>query len=168
MFHGLVISMPGSHSSTSPYTSSLPSATTPQGWEQVSLIISGAFLWRVAFGPFWFKQRAAFQLSFSLVNVSWEQPFYLAYWPLLWLPRLLLTWVVVGQSLGPWFWDSWPPLSFALLDQPPPPDHLENHLTWVDSIKVIPLACWRMSLEHLVGTCEFLATLVTLSLQLWN
>ncbi len=40
----------------------------------------------------------------------------------------------------------------ALLDQPPPPDHLENHLIWVDSIKVIPLACCRMSFEHLVGT----------------
>jgi hypothetical protein len=56
-------------------------------------------------------------------------------------------------------------LSFALLDQPPPPDHLENHLISVDSIKVIPLACCRMSLERLVGTYEFLSTLVTLSLQ---
>jgi hypothetical protein len=27
----------------------------------------------------------------------------------------------------------------ALPDQPPPPDHLENHLIWVDSIKMIPL-----------------------------
>jgi hypothetical protein len=27
----------------------------------------------------------------------------------------------------------------ALPDQPPLPDHLENHLIWVDSIKVIPL-----------------------------
>ncbi len=32
-------------------------------------------------------------------------------------------------------------LSFALPDQPPLPYHLENHLIWVDSIKVIPLAC---------------------------
>jgi hypothetical protein len=54
--------------------------------------------------------------------------------------------------LGHQFWDSWPPLSFALPDQPPPPDHLENHLIWVDSLKVIPLACCRMSLERLVGT----------------
>jgi hypothetical protein len=56
----------------------------------------------------------------------------------------------------------------ALPDQPPPPDHLENHLVWVDSTKMIPLACCRMSLECLVGTRKFLTTLVTLSLQLWN
>ncbi len=163
-----MISTPGSHSSTSTSTSSLPSATTPQSLEQASFFIRCAFLWQAAFGPFWFKQRAAFQLSFSFVNVSSEQPFYLAYCPPVWLPRLLFTWVVVGQALGPWFWDSWPPLSFALLDQPPLPDYLENHLIWVDSIKVIPLACCRMSLERLVGTYEFLATVVTLSLQLWN
>jgi hypothetical protein len=29
--------------------------------------------------------------------------------------------------------------AMALPDQPPPPDHLENHQVWVDSIKVIPL-----------------------------
>ncbi len=71
---------------------------------------------------------------------------------------------------GPWplVWDSWPPLSFAILEQPPPPDHLENHLIWADSIRVIPLACCRMSLELLSGPCKFPNTLVTLSLQLWN
>jgi hypothetical protein len=56
----------------------------------------------------------------------------------------------------------------ALLDQPPPPDHLENHLIWVDSIKVIDLACYRMYFERLVGTRKIPTTLVTLSLQLWN
>jgi hypothetical protein len=51
---------------------------------------------------------------------------------------------------------------------PPPPDHLEKYLIWVDSITVIPLAyCW-MSLESLVGTRNFPTTLMTLSLQLWN
>ncbi len=67
----------------------------------------------------------------------------------------------------PLVWDSWPLLSFALPDQPPPPDHLENHLIWVDSIKVIPLAWCRMSLERVVGTCKIPTTLVMLSLQLW-
>ncbi len=43
-----------------------------------------------------------------------------------------------------------------------PPDPLENHLIWVDSIKV----CCRMSLECLVGTRKFPTTLVTLSLHL--
>ncbi len=31
-----------------------------------------------------------------------------------------------------------------------------------------PLAWCRMSIEHIVGTCNLLATLVTLPLQLWN
>ncbi len=48
------------------------------------------------------------------------------------------------------------------------PDHLENHLIWVDSNKVIPLACCRMSFDRLLGTRKFPTTLVTLSLQLWN
>jgi hypothetical protein len=56
----------------------------------------------------------------------------------------------------------------ALLDQPPPPDHLENHLIWVVSTKVIPMVCCRISLDRFVGTCKFPTTLVTLSLQLWN
>jgi hypothetical protein len=69
-----------------------------------------------------------------------------------------------GSPTVPWplVWDSWPPLSLALPDQPPPPDHLENHLIRVDSIKMIPLACPRMSLERLVGTHKFPSTLVTL------
>jgi hypothetical protein len=33
---------------------------------------------------------------------------------------------------------------------------------------MIPLACCRMSLERLVGTCNFLTILMTLSLQLWK
>ncbi len=33
-------------------------------------------------------------------------------------------------------------------DQPPPPDHLQNVLIWVDLIKVIPLTLCKMSLER--------------------
>ncbi len=75
-----------------------------------------------------------------------------------------------GNWTVPWplVWDSWPPLSFALPDQPPPPDHRENHLIWVDSILVIPLAWNRMSLELPAGTRKFPTTLVTLWLQLWS
>jgi hypothetical protein len=45
----------------------------------------------------------------------------------------------------------------TLLDLPPPPDHLENHLMWVDTIKVIPLACCRMSFELLVVNYRLLS-----------
>ncbi len=38
---------------------------------------------------------------------------------------------------------------------PAPPDHLKNPLISVDSNKVIPLACCRMSFERLVGTHKF-------------
>jgi hypothetical protein len=100
---------------------------------------------------------------FSLSKYVMRVALYLAQWRPIWLPLLLLTWEAAGQSLGPW-----PPLSFALPDQPPPPDHLKNQLIWVDSIKVIPLACCRMSLERLVETRKFPTTLVTLSFQLWN
>ncbi len=60
------------------------------------------------------------------------------------------------------------PWASALPDQPPPPNHLKNHLIWVDSIMVIPLACCRMSFECLAGTRRFPTTFVTLPLQLWN
>jgi hypothetical protein len=62
-----------------------------------------------------------------------------------------------GNRIVPWplVWDCWPSLSFALPDQPPPPDHCENHLIWVDSIQVIPLACCRMSLESLEEHVKF-------------
>ncbi len=75
-----------------------------------------------------------------------------------------------GSWTVPWplVWDSWPPLSFALLDQPPLPDHLENDLIWVDSIKMITFACCMMFLERLVETRKIPTTLMTLSLQLWN
>jgi hypothetical protein len=43
-----------------------------------------------------------------------------------------------------------------------------EHLIWVDSIPVIPLAWCRMSLERLLGPRKFPTTLVTLSLQLWS
>jgi hypothetical protein len=84
-------------------------------------------------------------------------------------PRLAASAVahLSGSPTVPWpfVWDYWHLLSFTLPDQPPPPDRLETHLIWVDSIKVIPLACCRMSLECLVGTRKFPTTLVTLSLQ---
>ncbi len=56
----------------------------------------------------------------------------------------------------------------ALPDQPPPLDHLKNHLIWVDSIKMIPLACCRMSLEGLLGTLKFPTILLKLSSLLFS
>ncbi len=71
-----------------------------------------------------------------------------------------------GNRRVPW------PLVLRLLaslpDQPPPPDHRENHLIWVDSIPMVPLARCEMSLECPVGTRKFPMALVMLSLQLWN
>ncbi len=99
--------------------------------------------------------RAAFSsLSFCkyVVRVA------LLFGPLPPRPRLAASAVahLSGSWTVPWplVWDSWPPLSFALSNQPSLPDHLENNLIWVDSTKVIPLASCRMSLERLIGTCE--------------
>jgi hypothetical protein len=36
-------------------------------------------------------------------------------------------------------------------DQPPLPDHLENHLIVVELIKMIPLGLCNMSLKHIVS-----------------
>jgi hypothetical protein len=121
----------------------------------------GAFFGRLSFALLVLVFRAAFSSLFFYKHVVRVA---LLFGPL--APCLAVSAVahLGGSQTVPWplVWDSWPPLSFALPDQPPPPDHLENHLIWVDSIKVISLACCRMSLECLVGT------LMTLSLQLWN
>jgi hypothetical protein len=99
--------------------------------------------------PFFSKYVMRVALLFGPLAPCWLP------WPLTpcWLPRPLTH--LSGSH------DSPVPLSFetlglrwasALPDQPPPPDHLKNHLIWVDSIKVIPLACCRISFERLVGT----------------
>jgi hypothetical protein len=109
-------------------------------------------------------QSELIQVLFLLANYHESSSLFWPSGPSIWLPRLLPIGVATGQSLGPSFWDSWPPLSFALPDQPPPPDHRKNHLIWVDSIPVIPLAWGRMSLERLVGSRKLPTTLVSLSM----
>jgi hypothetical protein len=114
------------------------------------------------------QQRATFQLSFFFSKyVVWVA---LLFGPL--APCLAAS--AIAYLSSNWA-VSWPLvlrlLAFAELcstGPASPPEHLENHLIWVDSIKVIPLACCRMSLERLVGSRNFPTTLVTLSLQLWN
>ncbi len=66
----------------------------------------------------------------------------------LWLSRTvfqLSPWVSLAFEILVLRWAT------ALPDQHPPPDQLENLLIWVDAIKVIPLAYYRMSLEFIVG-----------------
>ncbi len=165
-----MIGIPGSHSSaiSSPLTS--PPLTTASLEPRVSVFSffkCCAFFGRLPFALLVLPVWAALS-SVSLVNCLESSSLFWPLWPPVWLPRLLPT--GGGNRTFPWLlvWDSWPPLSFALPDQPPPPDHLENHLICADSIQVIPLAWCRMSLELLVGTRKFLTTLLTLSLQLWN
>ncbi len=83
----------------------------------------------------------------------------------IWPPRLAASVVAHwgGNRTVPWplVWDSWPLLYRTSL----PRDHSENHLIWVDSIPVIPLAWSRMSLECLVGSHKFPTILIILSLQ---
>ncbi len=113
-------------------------------------------------------QFKAVQALFSLSKLSWESsPLFGALAPRL-AASAVAHWCDSRTVPWPLVWDSWPSLSFALTDQPPPPYHLKNHLIWEDSIQVIPLACCMMYLERLVGTHKFLITLVILSFQVWS
>jgi hypothetical protein len=124
------------------------------------------FLCQATFCPFSVRQRAAFScpfLSKCVVRVA--------------LLFGLLTHCLAASTTVSLEWQSDSPtaLSFetlglhwasALPDQPPLPDHLENHLNWVDSITMISLAFCRMSFERLVRTRKF-RKYSRYSLQLW-
>ncbi len=101
---GLLISMPGSHSSTSSSTSPLPSVTTPQSVVLAFfLFICGAFLWRAAFCPF--LAKSCFSARLFLIKYVVRVALLLG--PLAPPPPpsgcldYCLTWVVVRQSIGP-------------------------------------------------------------------
>ncbi len=107
----------------------------------LSFLSAVLFLWRADFCPFSVKQRAAFQLSLLSKYVVRIAHFFGPLTPI-WLPQLLSH--LSGGRTVPW------PLDLRLLASAelllyqtslPPPNYLENHLIWVDSIKVIPLAC---------------------------
>ncbi len=149
------LSLPTSHPSA---TSSLEHRVSVFPFSQLLF-----FLWRATFYPTVLPVRAALSSVFFLVNCHESSSLF---WPFGPLSGCLGCCPLGGNRTVPWplVWDSWPPLSFALPDQPPPPDHRENHLIWVDLIPVIPLAWSRMSLECLVGSCKFPTTLMTLSL----
>ncbi len=167
-----MISTPGSHwlhlidshwhSLTS--TSSSPSATTTPELRVSIFLYPWCFSLVGCLLPICASAKSCFLTLLIFSKHVVRVALYLAHWHGSAAAHLSST--VVGQSLGLQFWDSWPPLSAVLQDQPPLPDHLENHLIWVDSIKVIPLASCRMSLERLVGTGKFPTTLLTLLFQL--
>ncbi len=71
--HGLVISTSGSHSSTLPSSSPLPSATTPGFRVRVlSFLFVVLILWRAAFWPFFSQVKSCFSALPFWVNMSWE------------------------------------------------------------------------------------------------
>jgi hypothetical protein len=141
--------MPGFHLSTPSSTSPpLPSTTKNSGAYSKRSLFSTVMLFfgGMPFALLVLQCRAAFSsLSFS----KYAMRVALLFGPL--APRLAASAVVhlSGSRTVPWpsVLRLLAPLSFALPDQPPPPDHLKNHLIWVDSIKLIPLACYRMYLD---------------------
>ncbi len=157
MSHGPVISYCGSHASTSSPTMT----PSPSEISRLEHRVSVFFLWPFALLRF---QSELPKALCSFVNCHESSPLF-GLWPSRLAASIVVHWG--GNQTVPWplVWDSWPPLSYALPDQPPPPDHRKNHLIWVDSIPVIPLAWSRMSLERLVGSCKFPTILMILSLQ---
>ncbi len=135
--------------------------TTPSAISRLEHRVSVFFLWPFALLRF---QSELPKALCSFVNCHESSPLF-GLWPSRLAASIVVHWG--GNRTVPWplVWDSWPPLSYALLDQPPPPDHRKNHLIWVDSITVIPLAWSRMSLECLVGPRKFPTILMILSLQ---
>jgi hypothetical protein len=153
----------GSHSSPTSSTPTSPPSATSRLEHRVSVSLFSQSLLSLAacFWPNCASSQSCFQLC--CLESTGSSLFGLL------APRLVASVVAHwgGNQTVPWplVWDSWPPLSYALSDQPPLPDRCENHLIWVGSIPVIPLAWSRMSLECPVGTCKFPTTLVIPSLQ---
>jgi hypothetical protein len=65
----------------------------------LSFFICGAFLWQAALCRFLSSKELLSSSSFW-VSMPWEQPFYSAHWPPVWLPRLLSHWS--GSRTVPW------------------------------------------------------------------
>ncbi len=168
--HGLVIGSSGSHSSpTSAPPTSHPSATSRLEHRVISVFLflnCCAFFGGLPFALLCFQSELLWAL-FLLANCRESSSLFWPFGP----PTSCL-----GCCPPGWQPDSPLALSLRLLASAElcstgpasPPDHRENHLIWVDSIPVIPLAWSRMSLERLVGTRKIPTTLVTLSLQLWS
>jgi hypothetical protein len=74
----------------------------------------------------------SFPLEFSM-------SFTLGHSLLIWYCTLFSFWMFNDWVFNPNFETLGLHWATAQPDQPPPPDHLKNHLIWVDSIKVIPL-----------------------------
>jgi hypothetical protein len=121
--------------------------------------VSSSFLIVVFFCPCLVKLRAVVQLSLFEQIFRESSPR-----PPIWPSWLLSHWsssqtvpltLVLRLLASAELWLYWTNL---------PPNHLENHLIIVDSIKMIPLGLKQDVLEHIVGTHNLPATLVTLSL----
>ncbi len=163
--HGPVIGYSGSHSSTSSSTTTSSPSATSRLEHRVSVFLFWLwFPWQTAFLPNCASSQSCFKLYFLLVSCHESSSLFGPLAPPL-VASVVAHWGDNWTAPWPLVWDSWPLLSYALSDQPPLPDHRENHLIWVDSIPVIPLAWSRMSLECPVGIRKFPTTLVIPSLQ---
>ncbi len=159
--HGPVTGHSGSHSSTSSSTTTSPPSAILRLEHRVSVFPFLTMVLSLAgcLCPLCFQLELLKLCFFEQVIV--RVVLYLALWPARLAASVVAHWG--GNRTVPWplAWDSWPPLSFALPDQPPPPDHCENHLIWVDSIPKDPLGLmWDVPWVP--------TTLMTLSLQLWS
>ncbi len=156
----------GSHSSPTSSTPTSPPSATSRLEHRVSVFLFSQSLLSLAgcLLPNCASSQSCFKLCFLLVGCHESSSLFGLLAPHL-VASVVAHWG--GNRTAPWplVWDSWPPLSCALPDQLPPPDNRENHLIWVDSILVIPLAWCRMSLECPVGTNKFPTTLMIPSLQ---
>ncbi len=164
--HGFVIGNSGSHSSPTSSTPTSPPSATSGLEHRVSIFLFSQSLLSLAgcLLPYCASSQSCFKLCVLFVNCHEISPLFGPVAPRL-AASVVAHWGGNWTVLWPLVWDSWPPLSYAQPNQPPPPDHCENHLIWVDSIPVIPLAWSRMSLECPVGTRKFPTTLVIPSLQ---
>ncbi len=147
--HGLEIGSIGSHlSSSSSCLHLLPSAPSP------GVKASNFFL-----NPWCFSSG---RLPFALFQSSLD-PCFSAHWPPLWLPQLLSHWSGSRTIPLTLVTDSWPLLRYSSTGPAYPawssrePSDLSG---WDQDIP--PLACCRMSLERIVGTCNILGILVSL------
>jgi hypothetical protein len=169
LLHRPVIGYSGYHLSLTSSTPTSPPSATSRLEHRVSVFLFSQLLLSLAgcLLPNCASSQSCFKLYFLLVSCHESGSLFGLLAPHL-VASVVAHWG--GNQTAPWplVLESWPPLSYAVPDQPPRPDHRENHLIWVDSIPVILLAWSRMSCERPVETCKFPTSLVTLSLQLWS
>jgi hypothetical protein len=151
--HGFVVSLIGSHSASSFHRLQLWTSPVQEPYERESkltLFLRLPFAYCCLSGCL---ELFPTLIWVSLENVALEPASAYTDQPPTWL-----SWEPCDPSgLVPDspLWVSLRLLASDKKDQPLPPDHLENFLSWVDSIKTIPLALSKMSLECIVGSQNY-------------